>query len=102
LTQRLRTESFEPYFAGKKRLLPRPTDLSFYNFDTQASTSNSSPTFQVIADNEAGLMFKNKRDRKVINVDPHSNPGDNTTRLEVTDPAYTQLVIFDHFTRRKG
>ena len=25
---------------------------------------------QVIADNETGLMFKNKRDRKVINVDP--------------------------------
>lgn len=102
LTQRLRTESFEPYFSGKKRLLPRPTDLSFYNFDTQASTSNSSPTFQVIADNEAGLMFKNKRDRKVINVDPDSNPGDNTTRLEVTDASYTHIVIYDHFTRRKG
>ena len=26
--------------------------------------------FQVIADNETGLLFKNKRDRKVINVDP--------------------------------
>lgn len=25
---------------------------------------------QVIADNISGLLFKNKRDRKVINVDP--------------------------------
>jgi hypothetical protein len=25
---------------------------------------------QVIADNTTGLLFKNKRDRKVINVDP--------------------------------
>lgn len=24
---RLKTEDFEPYFAGKKRLLPRPSDL---------------------------------------------------------------------------
>jgi len=47
-------------------------------------------------------MFKNKRDRKVINVDPHANPGDNTTRLEVIDTAYVQIVIYDHFTRRKG
>ena len=25
---------------------------------------------QVIADNSTGLLFKNKRDRKIINVDP--------------------------------
>ena len=24
---RLKTEDFEPYFVGKKRLLPRPSDL---------------------------------------------------------------------------
>jgi hypothetical protein len=62
---RLKLEEFEPYFEGKKKVLPRPSDLSFYNWDTQTSTSNSSPNFQVIADNEAGLLFKNKRDRKV-------------------------------------
>lgn len=28
---------------------------------------------QVIADNTTGLLFKNKRDRKVINVDPKVN-----------------------------
>lgn len=55
-----------------------------------------------MTDNEAGLLFKNKRDRKVINVDPAGNPGDNTTRTEVRDPHYAQVVIFDHFTRRKG
>jgi hypothetical protein len=26
---------------------------------------------QVIAENESGLLFKNKRDRKIINVDPY-------------------------------
>ena len=55
---------------GKKRLMPKASDLSYYNWETQTSTSNSSPNFQVIADNETGLLFKNKRDRKVINVDP--------------------------------
>ncbi len=61
----MKLEEFEPYFEGKKKLLPRPSDLSYFNWDTQTSTSNSSPNFQVIADNEAGLLFKNKRDRKV-------------------------------------
>ena len=26
---RLKTEEFEPYFSGKKRLLPRPSDLRY-------------------------------------------------------------------------
>eukprot|EP00499_Haloplacidia_sp_CaronLabIsolate_P014499 CAMPEP_0196786746 /NCGR_PEP_ID=MMETSP1104-20130614/21924_1 /TAXON_ID=33652 /ORGANISM="Cafeteria sp., Strain Caron Lab Isolate" /LENGTH=198 /DNA_ID=CAMNT_0042157075 /DNA_START=12 /DNA_END=605 /DNA_ORIENTATION=- len=67
---RLKQEDFEPYFDGKKKLLPRPSDLSYYNWESQTSTSNSSANFQVITDNETGLLFKNKRDRKVINVDP--------------------------------
>eukprot|EP00026_Physarum_polycephalum_P017309 Phypoly_transcript_18495.p1 GENE.Phypoly_transcript_18495~~Phypoly_transcript_18495.p1 ORF type:complete len:242 (+),score=45.43 Phypoly_transcript_18495:1-726(+) len=99
---RLKTENFEPYFERKKRLLPRPTDLSFYNWETQTPTSNSTPNFQVIADNETGLLFKNKRDRKVINVDPKADPGDNTRRVEIKTHEYIQVVIYDHVTRRKA
>jgi len=39
---------------------------------------------------------------QVINVDPKSNPGDNTTRTEIRTGEYLQCVIYDHFTRRKG
>ena len=77
------------------------SDLSFYNWDTQHSTSNESPNFQILPDHEQGLLFKNKRDRKarrpcqgplgthraltlpqVLSVDPRSEPGDNSKRLE--------------------
>jgi hypothetical protein len=98
---RLKMESFEPYFERKKKLMPRPTDLSFYNWETQTSTSNATPNFQVIADNEGGLLFKNKRDRKVINVDPKARPGDNSRRIELHTHEYTQVVLYDHVTRRK-
>ena len=64
--------------------------MSFYNWETQTSTSNATPNFQVIADNEAGLLFKNKRDRKVINVDPAARAGDNSTRTELETDEYTQ------------
>mmetsp|Transcript_1860 Transcript_1860/g.6646 ORF Transcript_1860/g.6646 Transcript_1860/m.6646 type:complete len:82 (+) Transcript_1860:522-767(+) len=80
--------------------MPKPTDLSYYNWETQTSTANSSPNFQVIADSD-GLLFKNKRDRKVINVDPKQPPGDNSSRNELKTEGYLQVVIFDHLTRRK-
>lgn len=43
---------------------------SFYNWETQTSTSNPTPNYQVIAENATGLLFKNKRDRKPLDVDP--------------------------------
>ncbi|XP_040181023.1 cilia- and flagella-associated protein 299 [Rana temporaria] len=100
-SHRLKTEDFEVYFSGKKKLLPRPTDLSFYNWETHVSTSNASPNYQVIAENSSGLLFKNKRDRKILNVDPKVPPGDNTTRTPIQTDLYTQAAIYDHITRRK-
>jgi hypothetical protein len=99
---RMKSEAFEPYFDMRKRLMPRSSDLSYFNWGTQKITCNPTPNFQVIADSETGLLFKNKRDRKVINVDPKAaSPGDNTTRTEIKTPEYMQVVIYDHRTRRK-
>ncbi|XP_028928799.1 cilia- and flagella-associated protein 299 [Ornithorhynchus anatinus] len=98
---RLKTEEFDAYFTGKKKLLPRTTDLSFYNWESQLSTSNSSPNFQVIAESASGLLFKNKRDRKILNVDPKLSPGDNSTRNPIQTDLYIQAVIYDHISRRK-
>jgi len=30
-----------------------------------------------------------------------ANPGDNSTRTVIESPKYTQVVIYDHITRRK-
>ncbi|XP_063050673.1 cilia- and flagella-associated protein 299 [Engraulis encrasicolus] len=100
-SHRLKLEDFEPYFSGKKRLLPRSTDLSFYNWETQVSTSNDSANYEVIAENSTGLLFKNKRDRKILNVDPKASPGDNSSRIPLQSDLYTQVVIYDHITRRR-
>lgn len=47
---------------------------SFYNWDRNICCLNSSPNYQVIAENVCGLLFKNKADRKIINVDPKVEP----------------------------
>jgi len=99
---RLKHEDFSGYFSGKKRLLPKSTDLSFYNWETQTSTSNPTGNYQVIADSSSGLLFKNKRDRKIVNVDPKAaGPGDNSSRNSIDAKQYIQALIYDHLTRRK-
>lgn len=54
---------------------------------------------QVIADNASGLVFKNKRDRKTICVDPSSPLGDNSTRTDFDTEEFMQVVIYDHVVR---
>ena len=102
LAHRLKTEDFKPIYEGKLKLKPRPTDLSYYNWEGQTASLSDSPNFRVDANSDAGLLFRNKRDRKVINVDPNKDPpGDGTKRVEIECDDYTQVVFFDHITRRK-
>ncbi|CAF1250696.1 unnamed protein product [Adineta ricciae] len=100
--QRLKSEDFEVYFAGKKKLLPKPTDLSYYNWENQTCYSNNTPNFQSITNNLEGLLFKSKRDRKIIIVDPNAKThGDNTIRKEIKTDKYIQVALYCHTTRRK-
>ncbi|VDO15073.1 unnamed protein product [Rodentolepis nana] len=99
---RLKVEDFVPYFSGKKKLLPRVGDLSYLNWDSQYIASSSSPNYKVIAENPNGLLFKNKRDRNIITIDPWSQTaGDNSTRTVIQTSEYKQFVLYDHITRRK-
>ena len=55
---------------------------------------------QVAASLEKGLHMKDKSDKKALFVDPTcDDPGDDTTRLEVVDPDYLQVVVFTHKVR---
>ncbi|XP_059193132.1 cilia- and flagella-associated protein 299 [Centropristis striata] len=96
---RLKTQDFEAYFSGKKRLMPGRSDLCYYNWKTQVSTSNSSPNFEVIYDDPNGLLFKNKRDKKTLNVDPLSGAGEDSSRTLVPSELYVHVVIYDHSIR---
>ncbi|TMS03149.1 Uncharacterized protein E3U43_000038, partial [Larimichthys crocea] len=96
---RLKTQDFEPYFSGKKRLMPGRSDLCYYNWKTQVSTSNSSPNFEVIYDDPNGLLFKNKRDKKILNVDPLSGSGEDSNRMFLQSDLYIHVVVYDHNIR---
>eukprot|EP00049_Salpingoeca_infusionum_P025213 m.18281 g.18281 ORF g.18281 m.18281 type:complete len:233 (+) comp7768_c0_seq1:247-945(+) len=100
LSERFKEEDFHVYFSGKRKLMPKGDDLSFYNWVTQTSRSRNSMNYQVVADEYNGLLFKNKKDRKIVNVDPElPSPGDNTTRTVFRTDEYLQVVFYDHVTR---
>uniref|UniRef100_A0A1A7W6Y8 Cilia- and flagella-associated protein 299 n=1 Tax=Iconisemion striatum TaxID=60296 RepID=A0A1A7W6Y8_9TELE len=96
---RLKTQDFEPFFSRKKRLMPGRSDLCYCNWTTQVSTSNSSTNFQVIYDDPNGILFQHKKDRQVLNVDPLSAPGEDSTRTFLQSDLYVHVVIWDHSIR---
>ena len=67
--ERLKNDEMEGIFKEGKPLLPKPTDLSYYNWTLQKVMSNDSTFFRVDAGPKERLSFKNNTDRKIINVD---------------------------------
>ncbi len=128
---RLKTDNFEEIFEGKKDLIPRPSDLSFYNWTIQKVHSNDSIFFHVDAGPKERLSFRNNTDRKNINVDREfilKHPSHDVKTIDVDlslEPkwevknvknslkgkseeennkesfGYQQIVIFDYDTRTK-
>ncbi|XP_065123097.2 cilia- and flagella-associated protein 299 [Paramisgurnus dabryanus] len=94
-SHRLKTEDFEPYFSGKKRLMPRPTDLSYYNWVGEPKC-NDSLNYEVLTENINGMLFRNKKDRKILDVDPEASPGHSYVQISVQSDLYVQVVIYDH------
>lgn len=103
LGARMAVENFEEYFDGKKRLLPQSDDLSYLNWSSNVVSWNDSANFQVIHTEISahGVLFKHKRDRKIIDVDPNRATGDNSRRMVLETPEYLQIIFFDHVTRRR-
>lgn len=67
--ERLKNDDMDGVFKEGKPLVPKPTDLSYFNWTLQKVTSNDSTFFRVDAGPKERLSFKNNTDRKIINVD---------------------------------
>ncbi|KAK9802027.1 hypothetical protein WJX73_003101 [Symbiochloris irregularis] len=93
--------SMAAVFAGRERLLPRPSDLSYYNWTTHLLSSQASTFFEVQEDNPAGLFFKHRQDRKIISVDTAQASDESCHRIVLEDPGYQQAILFDHEVRRR-
>ncbi|XP_017784224.1 PREDICTED: uncharacterized protein C4orf22 homolog [Nicrophorus vespilloides] len=93
---RLKHEDWKPFFKGKRKIWPRPSDLGYYHWRMGQSISNESFNYKVLVDPRRGLIFQNRFDRKTICVDPNMIPGSNSTRIRVETPCYEHVVLYDH------
>lgn len=88
LAHRMKTEDFKEVFNGAL-IVPRPSDLSYFSWESSVCYINDSPNFRTDASSEGGLMFRNKRDRKLIDVNPEApSPGDGTDRKTIECPEF--------------
>ena len=155
VNDRMRVEDWADVWEGRRKVTVKPTDLSYYNWDSGVAANSHSPNWQVKVDDDdadtanttaasnstaaeagnaaavgavdklkqslgnsgalsgavcpasavrgGGLLFKNKRDRKCMSVDPDPSVdcGDNSRRVAIETTEYVQCVIYDHMTRRK-
>ncbi|KAL8275078.1 hypothetical protein Esti_000957 [Eimeria stiedai] len=96
LADRLKTNEYQAVIAGTKKLLPRPGDLSYFNWDTGRCVCRDSSDFLVVNEENEGLLFKHRRDRKLLDPDPKAYPGDNSKRTDVATPELQHVVLLDH------
>ena len=84
--ERLKNDEMEGVFKEGHPLLPKITDLSYYNWTTQKVNSTDSTFFRVDAGHKERLSFKNNTDRKIINVDLEyieKHPGLDVKRIPI-------------------
>lgn len=104
LGHRLRNDKFQHYYERKAILLPKTSDLSYFNWNTEKCVFNDSKIFSCESDIEnKQLIFKNKRDRKNIYVD-REKQDENTIRTDLVSniPEYLQIVFFDQYFNKKA
>lgn len=102
---RLDLEDWYLYFNGSKKLFPKKTDLSYYNWRTRLTIVNDSPNYKPVVEKKSGFAFKNLHDSTVVTVDNNSEPDPGTTRTKIRSALYGYAVLFDHevqLTSRSG
>ena len=84
--ERLKNDEIEGVFTKGLPLLPKPSDLSYYNWTLQKVSGKDSTFFRVDAGPKERLSFKNNTDRKIINVDLEyieKHPGLDVKRIPI-------------------
>ncbi|XP_015110939.1 cilia- and flagella-associated protein 299-like [Diachasma alloeum] len=96
---RLRRENWKPFFEGRRKLRPGKSDLSYYHWKTKKLILNGTDNYEPVMDVKKGILLKNLKDLKFVDLDPKTSPGVDTFRLRVESRDYQQVVLYDHVVR---
>ena len=93
---RLKSEDWKPYFEKTKKLLPKKSDLSYYDWKSGKSILNESLNFTPIIDGKNGLVFQNNHNSKFIFIDVSLTPESDLSRVSIYSEIYGHVVLYDH------
>lgn len=102
--ERLKNDDMEYVFNEQKDLIPRPSDLSYYNWTVQKVIPNDSTFFRVDAGPKERLSFKNNTDRKIINVDLEyleKHPNSDVKRIPIVVRQKDAKLTITHVNSKK-
>ena len=107
LDMRMKTENILPYINGEKRMLPKKSDLTFYNWDRGTAAYNSTDNFTVVAELPR-LLLRHTGSDATLDITT-STPGmdikkKNKRKLKRLRPEVPKerSTIFAHCTVGKG
>ena len=95
LGDRLAREDFTDYFEGRRLLLPRSSDLSYFNWATGKCCFNDSPNFKAQASfKRLSLSFVHRKSKKAVQL---AGSGEEGGGREVASrlPGYLQVLFYD-------
>ena len=98
LDMRMKTENILPYINGEKRMLPKKSDLTFYNWDRGTAAYNSTENFTVVAELPR-LLLRHTGSDATLDITT-STPGIDRNRKNHLKHVFlkiTQNVPFDFF-----
>ncbi|KAH8409625.1 hypothetical protein KR222_011621 [Zaprionus bogoriensis] len=89
-------------FAGKAKLMPKPTDLSYFDWYKNKVNYNDSDNFTVVTEGAHSLLMMHRGDHKIIcvNAGCRCSYTRNARRRIYSSNIYGQCIFFDHVIRR--
>lgn len=93
---RLKTEDWKPFFENSKKIMPRKSDLSYFDWKSGHSITNVSPNFIPMIDGENGAVFQCVHDGEIIYVDPNLTFESDVNRVIIHSDVYGRVVFYDH------
>lgn len=85
-------------FDGTDKVRPKPSDLSFYDWQKKTFAYNDSENYHTCQTGQS-LSFKHKGDHKIIT--PDSKHLENVIRKMIYFSSLGSLVLYDHVVRKK-
>ena len=96
----MNTENILPYLNGEKRMVPKKTDLTYYNWDRGTAAYNSTANFQVVAELPR-LLLRHTGSDASLDITT-STPGILYNIIAITQPLPEYAPLIDILVTRIG